>query len=403
MAKVILERLTERKLNHEKIKAQIQRIAGRSIKGSRGRGWNYSIKAILRPEVKDGKWSHVVHLSFDTTTARTSVAEKLPEILNKLAATGSNTAMQGRPWVVVEPNGYKTVAEKAVDDHVEQLERKKKADEPKNLGEINLVAKDEFDHIYDRKHQINRIFNSLDLAVKTNFQKRTHCLLHGSPGCGKTEILEGFKRMLGKPEEAFLSFDGSNMTKAGVVEQLIESSAVPPVLIIEEIEKCEEQHLRWLMSIMDKRGEVRRTNYRVGTQCKDVRMVVLATANNTEILEKYMGGAIASRFDQKIYCPRPSETVMRQILLREIKGIEKDLPDGDPKWVDATVEFLYKKWGITDPRCLISFCTGGRNKVLTGQAQEEWEATLDPVDRKKILLDKKRRQEEQEELERLQG
>ena len=102
--------------------------------------------------------------------------------------------------------------------------------------------------------------------------------------------------MLGEKDEAYLCFDGSNMTKAGVVEQLIEASAVPPVLIIEEIEKCEEQHLRWLMSIMDKRGEVRRTNYRVGTQAKDVRMVILATANNVELLERYMGGAIATHF-----------------------------------------------------------------------------------------------------------
>lgn len=392
--KVVLERLTERRLGPEKIKSQIQRIAGRSIKGSRGRGWTYQIRSLSAPQSKDGQWSHVVCVHYSVTTQRQSVKNKLPDIISKLAKAGSSTALQGRPWVVIEPTGYANVAQEAVQVHEATENRKKKADEPKNLGVINLIPSGEFDHIYDRKHQINRIFNSLDLAVKTNFGKRTHCLLHGSPGCGKTEILEAFKRMLGEQDEAYLSIDGSNMTKAGIVEQLIESPAVPPVLIIEEIEKCEEQHLRWLMSIMDKRGEVRRTNYRVGTQCKDVRMVVLATANNTEILDRYMGGAISSRFDQKIYCPRPSETVMRQILLREIKGIEPTNPDGNPDWVEKTIEFMYKKWGITDPRSLISFCTGGRDKVISGEAQEEWEATLDPAEKKRLKLEKIRLERE---------
>jgi len=399
--KVVLERVTERRINLEKVKSQIQRIAGRSIKGSRGRGWSYTIKSILRPEEKNGKWCHTVQLSFEPTTQRASVQEKLPEILEKLASTGATTAMQGRPWVIVEPAGYSNVAAKAVDDHAEHLIRKKNADEPKELGEINLVPSDEFDHIYDRQHQIARIFNSLELAKLTNFQKRTHCLLNGPPGCGKTEILEGFKRMLGESGEAYLSFDGSNMTRAGVVEELLSASHVPPILIIEEIEKCEEQHLRWLMSIMDKRGEVRRTNYRVGTQAKNVRMVVLATANNVELLERYMGGAIASRFDAKIYCPRPSEDVMRQILLREIKGIDPSNVDGNPEWVEGTIEFLYDKWGITDPRSLISFCTGGRDKIITGVAQQEWEATLDPAEQKKLKLDKIRREKEQSELQRM--
>lgn len=388
--RVVLERLTERRLNPEKIKAQINRIAGVATKGSRGRGWNFSLDEVSGP-VEDGdKWSHKVEVNFDHTIDRDSVKAKLPNILRKIAEIGGSKAMQGRPWRVVEPIGYYDV--------VKADSESNRADEPKELGTISLVNNNEFDHIYDRKSQINRIFNSLELAVMTDFTKRSHCLLYGPPGCGKTEILEAFKKMLGEKDEAYLSFDGSNMTKAGVVEQLIDCEFVPPVLIIEEIEKCEEQHLRWLMSLMDKRGEIRRTNYRVGTQAKDVRMVVLATANNLDLLNKYLAGAISSRFDQKIYCPRPSDEIMRQILIREIKGIERANPEGNIEWVNKTIEFCYDKWGITDPRSLIAFCTSGRDKLLDGTAQREWEDTLDPMEKRKMLEEKKRRLQEQADL-----
>lgn len=402
MIKVVLERVTERRLNPEKITDQIQKIVGRGLKGARGRGWTFNIKSIAEPVEKNESWSHKVIVELSATSSRVSVTEKLPQILTKMAEVGGNASLQGRPWCLLEPNGYEKYAIRSIENHNDIVKKKEKSQELKNLGDINLISNGEFDHIFDRKHQINRIFNSLHLAKITNFQKRSHCLLSGPPGCGKTEILESFKRMLGNKDEAYISFDGSNMTRAGVVEQIMDASTVPPVLIIEEIEKCEEANLRWLMSIMDKRGEIRRTNFRVGTQARDVRMVVLATANNTDLLERYMAGAIASRFDQKIYCPRPDEKVMRQILFREIKGIEKDMPEGNPVWVDQTVDFLFKKWGITDPRTLISFCTSSRDKLLTGEAQAEWENTLDPKDKKKFLVEKRNTEQEKKELEELQ-
>ena len=186
--KVTLERVTERRLNNDKIKSQIQRIAGRSIKGSRGRGWTYQIKSVAVPQEREGQWSHTVVVSYSPTTQRQSVHEKFPDILRKLAETGANTAMQGRPWVVIDPTGYESLGQEAVEVHADAVSKKRKADEPKNLGVINLIANNEFDHIYDRKHQISRIFATLDLAVKTDFQKRSHCLLHGSPEIGRAHV-----------------------------------------------------------------------------------------------------------------------------------------------------------------------------------------------------------------------
>ena len=89
--------------------------------------------------------------------------------------------------------------------------------------------------------------------------------------------------------------------------------------------------------------------------------------------------------------------VMRQILLREVKNIEANQPDGNPAWVEGTIDFLFKKWGITDPRCLISFCTTGRDRIISGEAQEEWEATLDPAEKKKLKLEKFQREKESEQ------
>ena len=405
--KIVFERITKRRLNKNKIRAQIDKIVQKGLAGQRGRGWVYEIKSIKQQcRYQDQNWSQHVTVILTPTSDRQSILDKITNIITKFAEVGRNAAFINTPWVIAEPSGFSEMVEatqevpqeviqEVIQEVPQQVVRRVANSEiPKSLGEINLIRKNEFDHIYDRNSQIARIFNSLELAKITGFNKRSHCLLNGPPGCGKTEILESFKKMLGKKDEAYISFDGSNMTRAGVVEQIINSSAVPPVLVIEEIEKCEEQHLRWLMSIMDSRGEVRRTNFRVGTQARDVRMVVLATANNTEVLERYMGGAISSRFDAKIYCPRPSEKVMRQILAREIKNIEQDNLNGNPLWIDKTIEFLYIKWGITDPRNLITFCTSGRDKLLTGEAQQEWEDTLDPNHKKKFLVEKRNREKE---------
>src|SRR5690606_31257476 len=106
-------------------------------------------------------------------------------------------------------------------------------------------------------------------------------------------------KLLGEEDVSYAKFDATSMTKAGVLENLIENPFVPPVLIIEEIEKCEESALRWLLGVMDSRGEIRRTNYRVGNQAKNVKMIVLASANDLGLLKTMMAGALYSRFTNK--------------------------------------------------------------------------------------------------------
>jgi SpoVK/Ycf46/Vps4 family AAA+-type ATPase len=121
--------------------------------------------------------------------------------------------------------------------------------------------------------------------------------------------------MLGKENEAYLWFDATSFTKAGVLSSFSSSSPIiPPCLFIEEIEKCVEDALRWLLGLMDIRGEIRRLNYRVGHEAKNVRMVVIASANNVKLLKTLLAGALYSRFQSKIYCPPPDRPSMEQIL-----------------------------------------------------------------------------------------
>jgi SpoVK/Ycf46/Vps4 family AAA+-type ATPase len=200
--------------------------------------------------------------------------------------------------------------------------------------------------------------------------------------------------MLGKEGEAWQWFDATSMTKAGALEQLIEADVVPPVLFIEEIEKCEENALRWLLGVMDMRGMIRRTNYRVGNQAKNVRMVVIATANDVKLLKSMMSGALYSRFQNKVYCPRPSREIMEKILLREMEDI-----GGKPEWVDATLKFGVDVWGMTDPRDLITICSCGADNLLNGKFQKDYEATMHPLEKQQLLDAREDGEEDDEDRE----
>lgn len=384
---ISVERRVSKRISIPKIKEQLTKIAQTAMSGGRGRGWSFRFpQRIVDPIEDKDDLVYRVTLTFKTTQERDSLLDKWDSIVQRFAEAGAASPFRSTPWTVIEPEGYRHIASQAKVADAKAKDRKTKQEEDKVLGEINLEPSDHYSRLYNREAQINRILGALRLGKRTDWAKRTHSILDGPPGCGKTEIMLSTSRMLGEENKAWRWFDATSMTKAGVLEELIESPVVPPVLFIEEIEKCDEASLRWLLGVMDTRGQIRRTNYRVGNQAKHVRMCVIASANDVSLLRKLMSGALYSRFQNKIYCPRPDRVVMEQILKRECDEIA-----GKPEWIEPTLVFAYDKWCMTDPRDVITIMSCGGDDLMSGKYQRDYEATMHPSEKSRLIKAKKKR------------
>lgn len=236
---------------------------------------------------------------------------------------------------------------------------------PKQNLDITLPSEIEphFRHIYDRAAQIRIVYASIQNAVRTQFNKRSHCVLYGPPACGKTSILNAFRDMLG--DENFVTLDATSTTKAGAENKLLDYDKVPPFIILEEIEKCNPGNLPWLLGVMDQRAEINKVNARTGTRRREAKCLCLATVNNIREFKTIMSGALASRFQHKVFCPRPSPQILRQILKREIAEI-----GGDERWIEPALEYAVKEEKTSDPRRVISLLDGG-DRLLTGEYQDD--------------------------------
>ncbi len=222
-----------------------------------------------------------------------------------------------------------------------------------------------FSHLFEREVQVRLILDTLGAAIASEWRVRNHCLLWGRPACGKTEILLAVERMLGA--DAVVKLDATMTSKAGAENLLLELEHVPPILLIEELEKCDPANLPWLLGVLDQRGEVIKTNARIGTVRKEARCLCLATVNDLVRFRAALSGALASRFPHQICCPRPGRAVLRQILLREVHA-----RGGKEEWIDPALDLLTREGG-NDPRRAIALLDG-RDRLLNGEYQADWEA-----------------------------
>jgi len=85
-----------------------------------------------------------------------------------------------------------------------------------------------------------------------------------------------------------------------------------------------------------------------------------------------MSGALASRFSHQLYCPRPDRGLLEKILQREVSGV-----DGNEGWIVPTLDYL-DRHGITDPRKAMAICLTGRDRLLTGEFQDQMDKTIEP-------------------------
>lgn len=366
---VVLERFCGQKTNDKTIKEQVNFIVSRALASNRGQGWECSISKKSEPVQSNLGWTFCYTLSFKKTSGRTSATEKQWEqIYAYIQKAGQAAKFHKYPWIVVDSPEIKSTVPAVVE----------KSEEKPIFKDYNTEHSDFFDHIYNREHQINIICSAIEALRDSDLENRFNCILYGEPGCAKTEILLSTGKMLGEEGKAFLKLDATSITEAGAQRLLLDSEFIPPVLIVEEIEKAEEKRVRWLLGILDQRGEIRKTNYRIGNRVRGVKMLCLATVNDISLFRSVMSGALASRFPHQIYCPRPDNVVLRKILERELKKV-----NGNPDWIDPTIE-ICNKLEVTDPRRAIPICLCGKDRLLDGSYQESIYATLDPAAQKRL-------------------
>jgi len=376
-----VRRLTERQLKQDMLLQQVEKMCRRAVgktyqkrdwknkepeikpRKKTDAGWFYRIPTIqnLRPKRTDDGWLYRAPLRFTKETRRAYTQEvfdsQLADITRRLADAGKRKGW----WVhggndPRPPNGTMTAIAPA-----DQPEQAATADD------IQVLTPEDwrpfFTHIFDRDAQIRVIYDTICKAKASDWSTRNHCLLYGLPACGKTDIVAAFAAMLGK--EAVLKLNAPETSKAGAENTFKEIDPVPPILLIEELEKCNPANLSWLLGLLDQRGEIRKTVFR-GSFHREARPICLATVNNMPLFESMLSGALASRFPNKIYCPRPSRAVLEKILHREVQK-----SGGRQEWIQPALDYCLEEEKTNDPRRAIAVLDGG-DRLLTGEYQKDW-------------------------------
>lgn len=379
---LILTRKTLNKPSKDRVQLDVQQIIERVVRHKK----NWQGKLIESPIIQfDEKLKLYVSqhkVRFSRVSGHERTAEKQWEqVLGDTIKCGMLSRWREYKWIVegteadkirskLEDEGKipsRLVAQPELGITVRQIE--------KTICAVNTELGDHFDHIYDRNDQIKIIHSAIVAGKDSEWENRFHCVLFGPPGCGKSDILLSMGHMLGKENEAYLKFDATSTTEAGAQRILLESSYIPPVFIVEEIEKQEESKLRWMLSILDHRAEVRKANFRTGLVSAQRKMLCLATVNDLGLFKRVLSGALCSRFAHEIYCPRPDREILRRILEREVSKVS-----GNRAWIEPTLKFCFDEHRINDPRKIVPVCLCGKDALLDGSYQESLLRTQRPKD-----------------------
>jgi len=386
---ILLKREMTRKCEKFRLDSYVATFIQQAYRAGRGKGWKHTITSSLTSIEK--KRLYTARLTFAKMRGHQKNAdEQWYEITEVFKSVLVTNRWASAPWEITAITEVSNEARPQADPELNPVGKSLNF---KDYGLVNLEIGDHFDHIFERAPHILRVYSAIETAVQTDLHSRNHCVLYGPPGVAKSEILLSFGKMMGKENVAYMKFDATSMTQAGVLRILTGSGILPPVLIVEEIEKTSDKDLRWLLGLLDKRGEVRQTNFNVGNRMRNAKMLCLATVNDMELFRQVMSGALASRFSNQIYCSRPTKAVIRMILAREIKLI-----DGKEEWIDPAIEFCFNKMGWNDPRQIIPVCVCGKDRLLDGSYQEAILATLSPEELEKIQQKNSKVDNEDEEI-----
>lgn len=235
--------------------------------------------------------------------------------------------------------------------------------------------------LYDREPHIRLIHDSAFTHMKSGGKFRTHVLLYGPAASAKTTLLSGFKAMYEQDGvERVMMIDATTTSKAGFETKLLSMASdglLPEFIYIEEIEKQMKRVpavFNCLLSIMDSRGTISRTNARIGSVTKETPVTVWATSNDEHFIKSYDSGAIWSRFQRRIKCEAPSRERVIQIVNDKIKNF----PDGKAEWIIPAVELGWDYLGSRDPREIVALTLDGKDRLLDGTFQKDIKATTEP-------------------------
>lgn len=369
-----IEKKSLRKLNPAKVAAQVSYIAGRVKDGGRGDKWNCEFEA-QEVRFRNDEYTYRYDLTLTHKSQRDReqgvIDQEFHSITKVIADAG-----RGEKWKLIEVDESRGAAATITAP-------------PKNTGESGSDTGGEVDyapcvippdwrsnfaHIYDRDAQIDVIYSYVRAAIESNFACRFHAALVGEPAGGKTETARAFKRMLG--EAAVFEMSATETTMAGAIKALDErrrEHMVPRVLIIEEIEKADFKQYPWLLGVLDPRAEIRKINAKQKIHMQ-AKMLCIATINNYGLFRRALEGALASRFAEPIFFPRPEEDTLRKILERDVAKV-----GGNPKWIKPAIEYA-RKHKISDPRHMLAVCLAGRDELTSGKYQDKLAKTRIPDD-----------------------
>ena len=339
-------------IESDKFQSQIQRICQKTLGKTFTRfGWNYKYDTFKADHPVDGKFLFLAKVVLYKSQKRER--DDSADVFHRQShdvLTRFLSYCQQNEWQIKEESND-ILANKIIESQ-------------QNFDfELPQNVEPYFAHLFDRDPQIRIVYNAIAAAKASEFRVRNHCLLWGKPACAKTDILLAFEKMLGR--ENVLRLDATATSKAGAENLFLEGS-VPPIVILEEAEKCNPANLPWLLGILDKRGEIIKTTARTdGPNRKEAKCLCLATVNNLAEFNTVMSGALSSRFQHKIYCPRPNRVVLEMILRRELAEVK-----GDEAWVNPILDYVLNVEKTNDPRRIIALLDG-REKWLTGEYKED--------------------------------
>lgn len=367
---VRLRRTVQR--DHGSAKDHLDTIGLRAISGGLDRYWSCQSRIDSKIEGDDGVTYTGIIKFIRTPEKRARVADDQINITNSVITAARSGNFKLKPWIHVNENddplaeyGSYNSEDPFSGEFVTWSDLKKYFKMNKNHLRDKHPC---FSHIYGLDAQIRLALDSVEVAIDTEGSKCAHVVLYGKAGGAKTTLMraifEYVQGFIPKDQEvrACTSINTDSATAAGIQNSFMQRwstvTGIPPIIGFEEAEKVPDTLWRCMLGALDDRQTMMKVTAR-RTSVTKTRMLGIATVNDFTVFSNFCGGAINSRFSNKLEVPRPSLPIMHKILMREIEA-----NDWNEEYADAALA-IAAELDTDDPREIIQFLNG-RDRLLDG-------------------------------------